>query len=301
VRQRPDARDRTDELERASLSTWATLAAESKGRDVQEEPDPLRTAYQIDRDRLSSCTAFARLAAKTFAFEPRPGGGWRTQLDQTLLVARLARTLGRALRVNEDLVEAIALGHAFGAAPFGPAGREALAAFSLVDEGEQALKVVEQDRLGEPGLALTWEVRDGILHADGRTPGPATIEGQVVVAAVRLAAPRLDPDVALQLIGEIARATGDGPELVVESHIARVLSAAPPRVGGLDARQDHRRALHCMQSLLVLATELLGADDDPDRAFDAVITLTDAEALARYDAAFRPSGPSSQDAPPRSS
>src|SRR5680860_1530898 len=94
VRQRPDARDRTDELERASLSTWATLAAESKGRDVQEEPDPLRTAYQIDRDRLSSCTAFARLAAKTFAFEPRPGGGWRTQLDQTLLVARLARTLG---------------------------------------------------------------------------------------------------------------------------------------------------------------------------------------------------------------
>ena len=293
MRQRPDARDRTDELERASLSTWATLASESKGRDVQEEPDPLRTAYQVDRDRLSCSAAFARLAGKTAAFEPRPGGGWRTQLDQTLLVAQYARTLGRALRVNEDLVEAIALGHAFGAAPFGPAGREALAAFTVVDQGEHALRVVEQDALGGPGLDLTWEVRDGILHADGRAPGPATIEGQVVLTAVQLARPRLEHAVARQLIAAVARATGDGPELVQEPHVLRTLQEAPLRGTEPDGQEEHRRALHCMQSLLVLATELPHTGE-PERAFDELVTLTDAEALARYDAAFRPGGP-----PPR--
>lgn len=291
MRQRPDPRDRTDELERASLSTWATLAAESKGRDVHEEPDALRTAYQVDRDRLQSSTAFARLASKTCAFEPGPAGGWRTQLDQTLLVVRLSRTLGRALRVNEDLVEAIALGHAFGAPPFGPAGREAFASFSDFDEGEQAVHMVERDPLGAPGLGLTWEVRDGILHADGRDPGPATIEGQVVAVAVRVAAPQLDAGVARQVIADIARATGDAPGLVVDARVAAVLRDATPRFGGPSADSEHRRALHCMQTLLVLAAELSQDGGGADSEFMRIAALTDAEALARHDAAFRPGPP----------
>ncbi|HUG83800.1 MAG TPA: hypothetical protein VMM13_04505 [Euzebya sp.] len=183
-------RERTEELEGASLSGWATLSAESKGREHQEALHPLRTTFQVDVDRIMGSTAFERLKDKTHSLLAPRGEGYRSRLDHTLEGTRVARTIGRALRLNEDLVEAIALGRDLGATAFARAGDEALSLFT--DEpyrhNHQSVRVVEHLENGGQGLDLSWEVRDGIACHTLDAATPATREGEVVRLAARVVA-----------------------------------------------------------------------------------------------------------------
>lgn len=168
------------------LSPYAAKSAESRGREEPLEPSPVRTEFQRDRDRIIHCKAFRRLKHKTQVFLAPVGDHFVTRLTHTLEVAQVARTIARALNLNEDLAEAAALAHDIGHGPFGHAGEEALA--DVVPEGfrhaEQSLRVVEKlERLN-----LTWEVRDGIVNSSkmredimGEAWGtPVTLEGQIV-------------------------------------------------------------------------------------------------------------------------
>jgi dGTPase len=177
--------------------------AERATREVPEEPDPLRTAFQRDRDRILHTTSFRRLKHKTQVFVAPAGDHYRTRLTHTLEVSALSRTVARALGLNEDLVEAIAMGHDLGHAPFGHAGEAALDELLRGRHGRrfehnvQSLRVVEVLERGGRGLNLTREVRDGILHHTG--PGrPATLEGQVVRLMDRVAYVNHDIEDALR-------------------------------------------------------------------------------------------------------
>ena len=149
----------------------AQLSAQSKGRDRVEEDDPLRTEFQRDRDRIVHSKAFRRLAHKTQVFLAPEGDHYRVRLTHTLEVTQVARTIARALGLNEDLTEAICLGHDLGHTPFGHAGERVLDA--LVPGGfshyEQSLRIVDVLENNREGLNLTWEVRDGIArHSKGK-------------------------------------------------------------------------------------------------------------------------------------
>ena len=195
------------------LSSYGTRSACSRGRERAEEPCPIRTAFQRDRDRIVHCKAFRRLSDKTQVFIAAEGDHYRTRLTHTLEVAQIGRTLARALRLNEDLTEAVALAHDLGHTPFGHAGEAALdAAYRRYDpeagfhHSEQSLRVVEVLEKDGEGLNLTWEVRDGIRHHSKgmndlpreRTGGPATLEAWVVLYADRIAYINHDIDDALR-------------------------------------------------------------------------------------------------------
>jgi dGTPase len=179
------------------LSEYAARAAESKGRQRPMEPCSLRTDYQRDRDRIIHCKSFRRLKHKTQVFLSPEGDHYRTRLTHTLEVSQIARTISRCLRLNEDLTEAIALGHDLGHTPFGHAGERVLDELTgHFEHNEQSLRVVEELENGT-GLNLTFEVRDGILnHKKGCRP--ATLEGLVVSYADRIAYINHDIDDALR-------------------------------------------------------------------------------------------------------
>lgn len=193
-----DIRGEIEAREEASLSGFAALSSRSRGRERYEEPCPIRTAFQRDRDRIIHSKAFRRLKHKTQVFISPEGDHYRTRITHTLEVAQISRTIARALRLNEDLTEAIALGHDLGHTPFGHAGEQALNAVYPPGfrHNEQSLRVVEHLEGGH-GLNLTWEVRNGILHHTG--PGiPQTLEGQIVRIADRVAYINHDIDDALR-------------------------------------------------------------------------------------------------------
>ena len=174
-------REQTQNMEREMLAPWAAFSSETKGRQRPEEECEMRTPYQRDRDRIIHCKSFRRLKHKTQVFLSPEGDHYRTRLTHTLEVSQTARTVARALKLNEDLVEAIALGHDLGHTPFGHAGEAALNAVHPggFKHAEQSVRVVEVLEKEGRGLNLTWEVRDGILNH--RTAGnPSTLEGQVV-------------------------------------------------------------------------------------------------------------------------
>ena len=183
-----NVRERTQQIEKQTLSPYAALSRNTKGRDRPEEECELRTPYQRDRDRIIHCKAFRRLKRKTQVFLSPEGDHYRTRLTHTLEVAQIARTIARALRLNEDLTEAISLGHDLGHTPFGHAGERALN--EILPGGfrhyEQSVRVVEKLEKNGAGLNLTKEVRDGILH---HTHGQeaATLEGRIVRYADRIA------------------------------------------------------------------------------------------------------------------
>jgi len=187
-------REQLEERERQILSPYAARAGETRGRERPEREHEYRTAFQRDRDRVLHAKAFRRLKRKTQVFLAPEGDHYRTRLTHTLEAAQIARTVARALFLNEDLTEAIALGHDLGHTPFGHAGEALLnevypAGFR---HAEQSLRVVDALEMGRegPGLNLTFEVRDGILrHSKGKellrgqVPQPAaTLEGQLVSA-----------------------------------------------------------------------------------------------------------------------
>jgi dGTPase len=193
-----DLRYHTESMEQLCLSPLACRSVDSRGRARPEEHCQVRTSFQRDRDRIIHSKSFRRLKHKTQVFIIPEGDHYRTRLTHTLEVAQIARTVARALRLNEDLTEAIALGHDLGHTPFGHAGEQALD--EVVTGGfkhnRQSLRVVEELE-GPGGLNLTWEVRDGILNHTGPVT-PITLEGQVVKIADRVAYINHDIDDALR-------------------------------------------------------------------------------------------------------
>ncbi|MEG1179482.1 MAG: deoxyguanosinetriphosphate triphosphohydrolase [Oscillospiraceae bacterium] len=192
-------RERTLQIEEAMLSDKAMLCKNSKGRRVQEEECEIRTAFQRDRDRILHCNAFSRLKHKTQVFLSPQGDHYRTRLTHTLEVSQIARTIARGLRLNEDLTEAIALGHDLGHTPFGHAGERALN--SVYPGGfkhyEQSLRVVELLEKNGNGLNLTYEVRNGILCHTTGTPAQ-TMEGRLVKLSDKIAYINHDIDDAIR-------------------------------------------------------------------------------------------------------
>ena len=174
-------REQQEEREYQFFSPYAAHSRDSRGRDREEPQCETRTVYQRDRDRILHSKSFRRLKHKTQVFLAPKGDHYRTRLTHTLEVSQLSRTIAKALRLNDDLVDAIALGHDLGHTPFGHAGERALndVCPSGFAHYKQSIRVVEILEKGGEGLNLTWEVRDGIVNH--RTSGhPHTLEGQIV-------------------------------------------------------------------------------------------------------------------------
>ncbi len=195
--------DAIREHEAGWLSPLAVHSYATRGRNLPEEECGLRTPFQRDRDRIVHSKAFRRLRHKTQVFVDPEGDHFRTRLTHTLEAAGIARGVGRALRLNEDLVEAIGLGHDLGHPPFGHAGEKALDEL-LRDRGgrgfrhnEHSLRVVERLERDGRGLNLTWEVRDGILKHTGDEE-PETLEGRIVRIVDRVAYINHDIDDAIR-------------------------------------------------------------------------------------------------------
>ena len=189
-----DVRQRTEEIERLTFAPWATFSDASRGRVRPEPQDPIRPMFQRDRDRVLHCKAFRRLKQKTQVFLSPEGDLYRTRLTHTLEVSQIARTIARALRLNEDLAETISLAHDIGHTPFGHAGERALNSLMKghggFDHNLQALRLIDDLEIKYPdfdGLNLSWEIRAGLLKhreepiwLDGHLlPAHPSLEAQV--------------------------------------------------------------------------------------------------------------------------
>jgi len=234
-----------EEREKETLSPYACLSSQTAGRLNKDNPCSIRTAFQHDRDRILHCKAFRRLKQKTQVFLAPEGDHYRTRLTHTLEVSQIARTAARALALNEDLTEAIALGHDLGHTPFGHAGERVLN--ELVPGGfrhvRQSLRVVEVLEKDGAGLNLTAEVRDGILkHSKGTGPllsdDPAvlatTLEGRIVRLADIIAYVNHDLDDALraglvesgQIPRSVAEVLGDSQSRRMDTMIHDLIEAS---------------------------------------------------------------------------
>ena len=194
-----NSREYIEQLEKDTLSPYAMLSAESKGRDFPISDCTLRTCFTRDRDRIIHCKSFRRLKHKTQVFFSPQGDHYRTRLTHTLEVSQIARTISRALRLNEDLTEAIAMGHDLGHTPFGHSGEDVLNLLlpNGFEHNKQSLRVVEKLEYEGKGLNLTFEVRDGILNHK-KNGNPCTLEGRVVSYADRIAYINHDIDDAIR-------------------------------------------------------------------------------------------------------
>ena len=188
-----------DQREDLLLSPVATRSSASRGREHPMEPCPMRSEFQRDRDRIIHCQSFRRLMYKTQVFLAPAGDHYRTRLTHTLEVTQIARTMARALRLNEDLTEAAALGHDLGHTPFGHAGEDALRICYDPDFAHycQSLRVVEKLEKNGQGLNLCFEVRDAIVNHTGDSVA-ATPEGQLIKLADRIAYINHDIDDAIR-------------------------------------------------------------------------------------------------------
>ena len=192
-------RERTEQIERETLSPYACRSAESRGRARPLERCPMRTDFQRDIDRIVHCKAFRRLKHKTQVFLEPEGDHYRTRMTHTLEVSRIARTIARGLRLNEDLTEAAALGHDLGHTPFGHAGERILNEIMPggFEHNVQSLRVVERLENGGAGLNLTWEVRNAILCHTGDDAAD-TLEGRIIRLADQIAYINHDIDDAIR-------------------------------------------------------------------------------------------------------
>jgi dGTPase len=250
-------RERQEDIERQVLSGRAALSAESKGRERDEPPHHIRTAFQRDRDRIVHSKSFRRLKHKTQVFIAPEGDHYRVRLTHTLEVSQIARTIARALQLNEDLTEAIALGHDLGHTPFGHLGEQALSPFldRPFRHSEQSLRVVDHLERDGAGLNLSWEVRDGIANHTWTMPTPATLEGQVNRLADRLGYVNHDIDDAIragllterdlpeEAVAILGRSHADRIETLVTDIVETSLDAPEVRMseaaaGALDVLRD---------------------------------------------------------------
>lgn len=245
-----DIRERILQTEEMTLSSYATLCKNTKGRQVEEEECQMRTAYQRDRDRIIHSNAFRRLKHKTQVFLTPRGDHYRTRLTHTFEVSQIARTIASGLRLNEDLTEAIALGHDLGHTPFGHAGERALDA--VHPDGfkhyEQSLRVVDFLEKNGKGLNLTYEVRNGILcHTTGTLAD--TLEGRVVKIADKIAYINHDIDDAI-------RAGIFSPEDIPMSMISVLGDTKSKRISTL------------VMSTILNSTDDIKMDEEIQEAFD---------------------------------
>jgi dGTPase len=261
-------RENIEQIEKKILSPKACLSSDSKGRVRAEALHPLRTAFQRDRDRIIHSKSFRRLKHKTQVFLAPFGDHYRTRLTHTLEVSQIARTIAKALRLNEDLTEAIALGHDLGHTPFGHAGEQTLA--KLLPDGfshyEQSLRVIEKLEYEGKGLNLTFEVRDGIYkHSKGmgeildekKEDMPATLEGQIVRVSDIIAYVNHDIDDALR--AEVIK-EGDIPP-----HLIKIL-------GKWHATRIDRMVADVVEESLKVDLDKIAMSD---KIMEAVIELRD--------------------------
>lgn len=248
-------RECTERLEKQMLSAHAVQSCNSLGRERPEPPCDLRTAFQRDRDRIIHCKAFRRLKHKTQVFLAPESDHYRTRLTHTLEVAQIARTIARALRLNEDLTEAIALGHDLGHTPFGHAGERALNA--LVPGGfrhyEQSVRVCRLLEKDGAGLNLTLEVLNGIeRHTTGEQP--ATLEGQIVRISDRIAYINHDIDDAVRA------------GVISESDIA-------PEIRNYLGRSKSERINAMVKAVIFNSIDRIQMDADTEHYFESLHTF----------------------------
>lgn len=252
-------REELELREKEILAPWASLSMESRGREREEAPCDIRPVFQRDRDRILHSKSFRRLKDKTQVFLAPAGDHYRTRLTHTLEVSQNARTIAKALRLNEDLAEAIALGHDLGHTPFGHAGERALNRICPLGfrHNEQSLRIVDVLERDGRGLNLSWEVRDGILHH--QTSGtPSTLEGQIVRLSDKIAYIHHDmddamragilseEDVPVEIRRQIGQTTGERLDCIIhdlirtsQGHAAIILSAPVAQ-----ALKDMRAFMH---------------------------------------------------------
>ena len=269
-------RERTEEIERDTLADVAVLASETKGRERPEPNDALRTCFQRDRDRIVHAKAFRRLKHKAQVFLAPEGDHYRVRLTHTLDVSQIARTAARALRLNEDLTEAIALGHDLGHTPFGHLGEQALSPMlgRPFRHSEQSLRVVDHLENDGEGLNLTWEVRDGILHHPWSMPPPSTLEAQVVRFADRIAYVNHDVDDAMRAgVLEAEELPAEPVAVLGATHTERINTLVTDLVETSAGATEMRLSPPVFQALDQLRDFLFAevylrtaADDDHDRA-----------------------------------
>ena len=237
-------REETQRIEREILSPYAALSENTRGRVREAAECPIRTPYQRDRDKVIHCKAFRRLKHKTQVFLSPEGDHYRTRLTHTLEVAQIARTIARALRLNEDLTEAVALGHDLGHTPFGHAGERALN--RLMPNGfrhyEQSARVVERLENDGRGLNLTFEVRDGIrCHTTGQEA--RTMEGRIIRWADKIAYMNHDIDDAIRagviresdIPRDITAVLGDTKNKRITTMVTSLIRNSPAGVVNMDA------------------------------------------------------------------
>lgn len=237
-------REETQRIEREILSPYAALSENTRGRVREAVECPIRTPYQRDRDKVIHCKAFRRLKHKTQVFLSPEGDHYRTRLTHTLEVSQIARTIARALRLNEDLTEAVALGHDLGHTPFGHAGERALN--RLMPNGfrhyEQSVRVVERLENDGRGLNLTFEVRDGIrCHTTGQEA--RTMEGRIIRWADKIAYMNHDIDDAIRagviresdIPRDITAVLGDTKNKRITTMVMSLIRNSPAGVVNMDA------------------------------------------------------------------
>ena len=292
-------RERLEQEEAQRLSPRAVCAKDTRGREKPIVPCPMRTDFQRDRDRIIHCKAFRRLKYKTQVFLAPEGDHYRTRLTHTLEVAQIARTLARCLQLNEDLTEAIALGHDLGHTPFGHIGEHALD--RLMPEGfrhnEQSKRCVEALENDGNGLNLTWEVRDGILCHSGKQ-FPATLEGQCVRRADRIAYLNHDLDDALRAgVLQPFELPADCLKVLGQTHGERINTMICDQW----RQAEEERCKHVVEALFSYYSEhpgempeefvLIGYREGTARAVcDFVSCMTDRYAIRTYQQLFVPSG-----------
>ncbi len=264
------SREEAEQLEAQRLAPYAQRSGTSRGRAYPEAEHAYRTAFQRDRDRVLHTTAFRRLEYKTQVFVNHEGDHYRTRLTHTLEVAQIARTVARALRVNEDLVEAIAMAHDLGHTPFGHAGEAALSemmagkgGFNHNTHGLRIVEKLEKRYPDFPGLNLTWEVREGIIkHAtdydapeagDYEPERRATLEGQIINLADEIAYNAHDLDDGLRS-GLIQARQLRGLELW-DAALAALDVREPDQVSSLDRSRIVRYLIDLEVTDLITATE----------------------------------------------
>ena len=287
-------REDQEQRERALLSFEAAFSSDSEGRDRSTAPDILRNDFQRDRDKILHSKSFRRLSHKTQVFLAAEGDHYRTRLTHTLEVAQIARTIARALGLNEDLTEAISLGHDLGHTPFGHAGEEALSrclarhgrqpradadgdprGALLYRHNEQSLRVVERIENGGKGLNLTPEVRDGILRHTGSVRAE-TLEGRVVATADRIAYVNHDIDDAIRAgILKEADLPASTHEVLGPDHSARIEALVLDRVQTSAACDDIRMSDRVWDAMMELRSFLFKA------VYTAPVVLAETEKAGR--------------------
>jgi dGTPase len=281
------------EAREESLSPYAQKSCLSRGRIREEEPDSVRTAYQRDRDRILHSKSFRRLKHKTQVFIAPLGDHYRTRLTHTLEVSQIARTIARALNLNEDLTEAISLGHDLGHTPFGHEGENVLN--ELSPEGfkhnEQSLRVVDLLEKNGQGLNLTWEVRDGIVnHSKSRAQvlgtewGPvSTLEGEIVKLSDLVAYVNHDSDDAIRagivresdLPESATKVLGNSTSTRIDTMVCDIIKKSWPVSGAVTCKEETKLGIK-MSPRVLKATGIL-RDFLFDRVYNVQSALPETE------------------------